>query len=133
MWQVTRGVGRRYGCGEDRGVGWVGVGGVVIYQQPAPNDEANRDHHSGECYENAKDEHDQTTQILIIQIFFISNDLTCHKKFLVRRARRAKRNENIHDCWFYDGQIIIKHLSIKIMLINWKKNLDGIDPVTEVV
>ena len=65
--------------------------------------------------------------------FFISNDLTCHKKFLVRRARRAKRNENIHDCWFYDGQIIIKHLSIKIMLINWKKNLDGIDPMTEVV
>ena len=94
-------------------------------QQPAPSDDTDRDHQSDERDQNAEDVHDPTTTTeddpqthIDYSKVFISEDLTRHRQYLLWRARGAKRNKKINDCWSNDGQIIIKDLSNKIVLIN---------------
>ena len=62
---------------------------------------------------------------------FISEDLTRNRQYLLWRARLAKKNKKLNDCWSHDGQIIIKDSNNKIVPIMSVKQLDDIDPTTE--
>ena len=109
-------------------------------QQPAPNGDTDRDHQSDERDQNAEDVHDPMTTTeddpkltLIIRKFLFSRSSLATGSSFGGEPGAPRENKKIHDCWSNDGQIIIKDLSNKILLINSIKKLDDIVPVTEVV
>ena len=58
---------------------------------------------------------------------FISEDLTKTRQFMFWKARRAKKNKKIRDCWTNDGQIILRDNNNKIIPISALKDLDDTD------
>ena len=49
---------------------------------------------------------------------FIHEDLTPIRAALLYKARQAKRQHDIVDCWSFDGRIVIKDANNKIRTIN---------------
>ena len=55
---------------------------------------------------------------------FINEDLTQYRSKLLNECRVAKKKKYILDCWSFDGRIMIRTKSGKIMTIKSKNDLD---------
>ena len=59
---------------------------------------------------------------------FITEDLTRTRQYVLWKARCAKRNKRIKDCWSNDGQILVKDNAGKVNLIKSPQDIIAYDP-----
>ena len=59
---------------------------------------------------------------------FITEDLTRTRQYVLWKARCAKRNKRIKDCWSNDGQILVKDNAGKVNLIKSPQDVIAYDP-----
>ena len=84
---------------------------------PATNDDTATD----------DDNEDDSDSNIDYSKIFISEDLTKNRQFMFWKARLAKKNKKIRDCWTNDGQIILRDNNNKIIPISTLKDLDDMD------